>query len=141
MIASTPIPGEDERFRRALLDAHLPIDDLDDAGRSFFRIERDGQLLGFGGYELYGQDALLRSVAVPQESRGTGAGRAVVEVMLREIGNAGGKRVYLLTTSAAAFFEHLGFVRTDRLDAPAAILGTRQASSICSSAALLSRTI
>lgn len=141
MIASTPIPSLDAGLRRALTDAKLPIDDLDDPGRWFFRFERNGRLLGYGGFELYGEDALLRSVVVPEESRGTGAGRTIAEGMLREIGNAGGKRAYLLTTSAASFFEHLGFVPVDRVDAPAAILRTRQASSICTSAALLSRAI
>jgi amino-acid N-acetyltransferase len=49
--------------------------------------------------------------------------------------------VYLLTTTAAGFFEHLGFRRADRASTPEAILGTRQASSICTSAALLKRSI
>ncbi|SMQ68377.1 Acetyltransferase (GNAT) family protein [Devosia lucknowensis] len=141
MIRSLPIPGSDGNFVAALSSAKLPVDDVGEAGRSFFRFEKDGCLLGYGGFELYDRDALLRSIVVPEESRGAGAGRMVAEGMLREIGNAGGKRVYLLTTSAATFFEHLGFVLTDRADAPATILGTRQASSICSSATLLSRDV
>lgn len=141
MLASKHVGAGDESLAAALLDAGLPIDDIGDAGRSFFRIELDNQMLGYGGFELYGQDALLRSVVVPAASRGQGHGRAVVEAMLREIGRAGGRQVYLLTTTASAFFEHLGFVRTDRADAPASILATRQASSICSSADLLARAI
>jgi arsenate reductase/amino-acid N-acetyltransferase len=141
MIASIPIAANDEGLVSALVAGGLPIADIGEAGRSFFRVERDGRILGYGGFELYGQDALLRSVVVPADSRGAGAGRIVSEAVLREIGKAGGKRAYLLTTSAAASFEHLGFVPTDRATVPSSILETRQASSICSSAALLSRAI
>lgn len=141
MITATPVPATDERFVSALRQAELPTDDLAEPGRKFFRYERDQQLLGYGGFELYGDDALLRSVVVLPQSRGTGAGRYVTEAILHEIGSLGGKRAYLLTTSAAAFFEHLGFMQTDRAAAPDAILQTSQASSICSTAALLSRDI
>ncbi len=141
MISPTPIPGNDPKFLAALTEAKLPTDDVGEPDRSFFRFEQDGRLLGFGGFELYREDALLRSVVVPQESRGTGAGRTVAEGMLREISNAGGTRAYLLTTTAADFFKHLGFEVIDREDAPSAILRTRQASSICSSALMLFRAI
>ena len=141
MITAVPVSGDDASLQAPLSTAGLPLNDVEDAGRSFFRIEQDGQRIGFGGFELYGEDALLRSVAVPEDRRGTGAGRHVTETLLGEISSAGGKRVYLLTTTAASFFEHLGFDHIDRTAAPAAILATRQASSICTSAALLWRAI
>lgn len=141
MFTSTPIPAIDEGLVAALQDADLPIDDIDEAGRSFFRVEHDGRLLGYGGFELYGEDALLRSVVVPAAGRGQGHGRDVAEALLGEIGNAGGRRIFLLTTTAAAFFEHLGFRRIGREAAPLAILATRQASTICSSANLLTKAI
>jgi N-acetylglutamate synthase-like GNAT family acetyltransferase len=141
MLASTPIPAIDEGLVASLLAADLPVDDIWDPGRSFFRVEHDGRLLGYGGFELYGEDALLRSIVVPVANRGRGHGRFVAEAVLREIDNAGGRRVYLLTTTAAAFFEHLGFRRIGREAAPPAILGTRQASTICTSADLLTKAI
>jgi N-acetylglutamate synthase-like GNAT family acetyltransferase len=142
MITAVPVSGTDANLQAALSAAGLPMDDVEDTGRSFFCIiERDGQRIGFGGFELYGEDARLRSVAVPEDRRGTGAGRLVTETLLGEISSAGGKRVYLLTTTAASFFKHLGFDHIDRTAAPAAILATRQASSICTSAALLWRAI
>lgn len=141
MFASKPVAAIDDGLVAALSAAALPADDVGDPGRSFFRIERNGQLLGYGGFELYGQDALLRSIVVPAANRGQGHGRAIAEAMLREIGNAGGRQVYLLTTTASGFFEHLGFVRIDRAEAPASILTTRQAASICASADLLAKAI
>jgi N-acetylglutamate synthase-like GNAT family acetyltransferase len=141
MLSSRPIRADNPALAKALTEARLPTDDLGEAGRSFFRIELSGQLLGYGGFELYGRDALLRSIVVPAANRGQGHGRAVAEAMLREIRNAGGRQVYLLTTTASGFFEHLGFVRIDRADAPASILTTRQAASICASADLLAKAI
>jgi N-acetylglutamate synthase-like GNAT family acetyltransferase len=49
----------------------------------------------------------------------------------------GSVRAFLLTTSAAPFFESLGFARIDRTAAPEAILRTRQAASICPASAVL----
>lgn len=141
MFSSTSIPASDEGLVAALLAADLPIDDIGDLGRSFFRVEHDRQLLGYGGFELYGENALLRSVVVPAASRGQGHGRAVTEALLKEIYSARGRRVYLLTTTAAGFFEHLGFRRIGREMAPPAILATRQASTICTSADLLTKAI
>jgi len=141
MFASTPIPAMDEGLVSALQAADLPTEDIGDAGRHFFRVENNGQLLGYGGFELYGDEALLRSIVVPAAIRGQGNGRFVAEAMLREIDSAGGRRVYLLTTTAAAFFEHLGFRRIGREAAPPAILATQQASTICTSADLLTKAI
>ena len=141
MDRSIPIAASDAGLVSALLAAELPIEDIGEPGRLFFRIERDDDVLGYCGYELYGEDALIRSIVVAPAQRGQGNGRAVTEALLREIANVGGKRAYLLTTTAAPFFEHLGFVATDRADAPASILATRQATSICSTAALLWREL
>lgn len=129
-------------LRDALTRASLPVDDLEEAGRAFFRFTDDGQPVGFGGYELYGDYALLRSLVVLPEARGHGHGRAATEALLQEASAAGARYAYLLTTSAAAFFEATGFHPIARDAAPAAILGTRQASSLCpSSAALLARPL
>lgn len=141
MIVSTPIPASDPGFIDALAAAGLPTDDIGDAGRQFFRVERNGSLLGYGGFELYDEDALLRSIVVPENGRGKGHGRAVTQALFRQVAEVGGRRTFLLTAAAADFFKHLGFAQIDRIEAPTAILATRQASSICSSAALLSRDV
>jgi len=53
------------------------------------------------------------------------------------IQRGGAARAYLLTTSAALFFESLGFCRIDRAVAPEAILRTRQSASLCPASAIL----
>ena len=136
-----PISPDSPEFVAALHAADLPTEDLGGDGRTFFAFEDAGRPIGFGGFELYGEDVLLRSVVVLPEARGKGYGRAVTEAMLARAGGAGARHVYLLTTTAESFFEHDGFTRIERAEAPASILATKQAATICSTAALLTRSI
>ena len=61
----------------------------------------------------------------------------------RETGPASSARTaWLLTITAADFFEKIAFRRRPRAEAPAAILATREAKSLCPvSAVLLAKTI
>lgn len=127
----------------ALRAAGLPVDDLNDPDRSFFRYTTlDGSLVGFGGYELYGQNVLLRSMVILPDMRGRGIGRNVTLLLMRRAFDKGARNAYVLTMTAGPFFEAQGFKPISRGAAPASILSTRQASSLCpSSAALLARRI
>ncbi|MGD9812119.1 MAG: arsenic resistance N-acetyltransferase ArsN2 [Sphingobium sp.] len=136
------IDGRAPDFKAALDAAKLPTDDLTDDGRSFFRIKRGDGTVGFGGYELHGENALLRSIVISPDLRGRGAGRFGTRLILKQAFEDGARRAYLLTETAAPFFEKLGFERIERADAPAEILATRQASALCaSSAALLAKRL
>lgn len=137
-----PTSGHDQDLQAALQAAGLPIDDLEQGGRTFFRFMDNGQLVGFGGLEPYGDCALLRSVVVLPDQLGRGYGEAISRRLLDEAGRGGARTVYLLTEGAAAFFEHLGFGKVDRATAPAVILQTRQAASLCpASAGLFAKSI
>lgn len=136
-----PISGHDVGLRDALIAADLPIDDLADAGRRFFRFDDAGIVVGYGGFEPHGDFALIRSVVVLPSLRGTGTGRRITEALITGAGKQDAREAFLLTTTAADFFKQLGFEVIDREDAPSAILGTRQACSICSSAPMLHRVI
>ncbi|WCK05703.1 arsenic resistance N-acetyltransferase ArsN2 [Agrobacterium tumefaciens] len=137
-----PASGHDKDLQAALQGAGLPVDDLEQTGRTFFRFADQGQIVGFGGLEPYGDCALLRSVVVLPDQRGRGYGEAISRRLLDEAGRGGARTVYLLTEGAAAFFEHLGFAKVDRATAPAVILQTRQAASLCpASAGLFAKSI
>ena len=137
-----PASGRDQDLQAALQAAGLPIDDLEQGGRTFFRFADQGQIVGFGGLESYGDCALLRSVVVLPDKRKRGYGEAISRQMLDYAARDGARTVYLLTETATAFFEYLGFVKVDRATAPAAILQTRQAASLCpASAGLYAKTI
>jgi N-acetylglutamate synthase-like GNAT family acetyltransferase len=131
------IPPDLPDFVAALEAEDLPTDDLADSGRAFFRFIREGNTVGFGGFELNGEHALLRSIVVLPQARGRGMGRLATEILLRRAAELGVTNAYLLTTSSAAFFETSGFLRIPREEAPAEILATRQASSLCPSTAVL----
>jgi N-acetylglutamate synthase-like GNAT family acetyltransferase len=136
MIA-VPIPASTPELRAALDEAALPSDDLAEPGRSFFRFDDGGEAIGFGGFESCGNDVLLRSIVMLPEARAKGLGRRATHLLLEESRKAGARRAFLLTTDAKAFFEELGFRLVERADAPADILATRQAASLCPSTAPL----
>ena len=125
----------------ALASANLPTEDLAEGGRVFFALADSGRPIGFGGLELYGEDALLRSVVVLPDARGQGYGRVLTEAILRRAQEAGARNAFILTTTAEAFFAHEGFAHIERSAAPATILATKQATTICSTAAMLRRAL
>jgi hypothetical protein len=51
MLTATPVVADDPELRSTLDAAELPTEDLAGAGRKFFRFDRGGDLVGFGGFE------------------------------------------------------------------------------------------
>jgi len=86
---------------------------------SFWVLENDGRVAGAAGIEIYGEAAVLRSVVVAPELRGTGEGDRIVRHGLDYAREHGAKRVYLFTMHAAPFFARYGFepVTTDDFEA------------------------
>jgi N-acetylglutamate synthase-like GNAT family acetyltransferase len=127
----------------ALTAAKLPSDDVSEDGRRFWRaVDETGRVVGYGGIEGGGADVLLRSVVILPARRGAGLGRALIDALLREAKGAGSRRVWLLTTGAADFFDHLGFERQDRAKAPSVVTQSRQFTALCpASAAVLVRAL
>ncbi|HEV7284860.1 MAG TPA: arsenate reductase (glutaredoxin) [Kaistia sp.] len=137
------IAGDDPGLVGALQSAGLAIDDLLEPGRTFFAYRTSaGDPVGFGGYEALGDNALVRSIVVLPAWRAQALGRNLAALLQRRAFDAGARRAWVLTSSAAPFFEKIGFKPVARDDAPATVLATRQASSLCpADAALLARTI
>lgn len=138
-----PISARDPALIAALKTADLAVDDLQEPNRNFFSYRSlAGTLLGFGGYELYDKDVFLRSIVVLPEGRGKKTGRNIVPLLDYRALRQGARTAWLLTSTAADFFEKIGFKRRSRDEAPASILGTRQAKALCpASAVLMSRSI
>lgn len=130
------LPEDGMAEMKALLrSADLPCDDLEEPGLRFYRLEGPQGGIGWAGLEPRGQDALLRSVVIPEGYRGRGAGAALAQAMLAESRRLGIERLWLLTTTAAPFFERLGFNVANRSDAPPAIQGTREFRDLCPASA------
>jgi amino-acid N-acetyltransferase len=108
-----------------------------------FLVARDGgALLGCVGLELYGEAALLRSLAVAERSRGVGLGAALADAALEDARRRGVRSLYLLTTTAEGFFARRGFERIARDEVPEAVRGSAEFGALCpASAACMARHI
>lgn len=86
----------------------------------FIVADHDGAIVGCVGREVYGDAALLRSLAVSAAARGQGIGRALSSRMIEALAAGGIAEILLLTMDAQHFFAAQGFavVARDRI-APA----------------------
>ena len=123
--------GQWQRFRDALKSADLPADDIDLPGRTFFEFSRDGETVGWGGFETHGTDGLLRSLVVVSTHRSKGVGVAVLRVIETKAAEQGIARFHLLTTTASSFFEQQGYAVNQRVSAPPLISQTEQFMGLC----------
>jgi amino-acid N-acetyltransferase len=117
----------------ALLEAEgLPASDLTEAHlQHFFYAGTDGAPSALVGLEIYGQDALLRSLVVSAVARTQGLGSALVLYAEQYAAARQVRALYLLTTTAESYFEHRGYRRIDRAEAPSAIQSTREFVGLC----------
>ncbi|MGU3457380.1 arsenic resistance N-acetyltransferase ArsN2 [Brevundimonas sp. M1A4_2e] len=115
--------------------AGLPTDDLHEAGRRFYRFEDDRGLIGYGGMEHAGPAILIRSIAVIDGRRNAGLGAEILSWLEAEASQLQATALYLLTTSATAFFQRHGYVVLPRSAAPPAIAASRQFSTLCPASA------
>jgi amino-acid N-acetyltransferase len=133
-----------ERCVRELLQAAaLPVADLTAAHlEHFFGCGEADAPQGVVGVELHGEDALLRSLAVAESARGKGCGAALVAQAERHAREQGAKRIYLLTTTAAKYFERLGYRALPRDEVPETIRATQEFAALCpASAAVLAKNL
>lgn len=118
--------------KRLLAESGLPTADITAQHmHHFFGCGPKGKLEGVVGIELCGETALLRSLAVTAAQRGLGLGSGLVEHAEGYAWGKGLKSLYLLTTTAEAFFRRRGYVRIPREEAPTAVKATREFSGIC----------
>ena len=129
--------GDLPTVSKALRAASLPDDDLAAEGVTLYAFARGDAVVGYGGLEVYGEIALVRSIVVDPSRRLNGVGRRIVEHLLMAAARRSVRRAFLLTTDARAYFDGLGFTAIDRKSAPPEILATRQAAGLCPASAVL----
>jgi N-acetylglutamate synthase-like GNAT family acetyltransferase len=160
LTASPLATWEREGLKAALNKASLPTDDVEAPDRLFWRFETadlgptefsdlqfhinppwppepDLVPVGFGGLEIYGENALLRSVVTLPPVRNQGVGAAIVAVLEVEARALGCRTVWLLTASNDAFFARLGYAPCERARAPEPIRKTQQFAALCPASAVL----
>lgn len=143
-IAIMPFVPRDEVPLATLLQmADLSTEDITPDMLEHFLVAHAGHVLaGTVGLELLGEVALLRSVAVDEAHRGLGLGKRLVEAMEEHARDEGVRELYLLTTTAEDFFATLGYRKLAREEAPGAVAGTEQFSSLCpSSSSFMVKTL
>jgi N-acetylglutamate synthase and related acetyltransferases len=133
--------GDCEAVASLLRASDLPTEGVAEWLEEFWVAEHQGEVVGVAGMERYGDGGLLRSVAVAQEWRGTGLGRALVERVLDEGRAAGVREVYLLTTTAEHYFPRLGFACVDREAVPRAVQGSAEFTGACPATAVVMRRV
>lgn len=140
-----PARAQDYALLRALLIAsELPVEDLSETAPIRFLIaeEAGARLMGCVGLEVHDRAGLLRSLAVQPSLRAQGVGTALVDAVQQSAATAGIERLWLLTTTASAFFLRSGYELADRTAAPELIRLSLQFASICPASALcMTRTL
>jgi len=139
-----PARADDLAAVRALLaDAALPTEGVEESFPHGYVVARQGAgVVGVAGLEVHGEAGLIRSVVVAPNHRGDHLGRRLVEDRVARARALGLGSVWLLTTTAAAWFRELGFRDAARANVPAALAHAREMVNICpASAACLSKKL
>jgi amino-acid N-acetyltransferase len=151
-----PLKSSDRAYAEELLaENDLPTADLDlsspdsTATVLFVCESAGGERVGVGGLEVRGEAetagetevageteaaaeaGLLRSVAVEESARGAGYATAICERLLDRARAADLEAVFLLTTTAAEFFDDLGFERVERERVPDSIRASAEFTDLC----------
>lgn len=133
-----------EALSRLLEASKLPTEDLDVTRLDGFLIARQGaEIVGGVGVERYGEFGLLRSLVVSATARDQGLGRRLTAAAEELAEQRGIRTLYLLTTTAADYFDSRGYQIVLRSTAPTSIAGTPQFSGgLCpSSSVFMSKTL
>ncbi len=130
-------PADKELVISLLKEADLVTEDLPAGLEHFLLARQEGSIVGVAGMELYGELALLRSVAVRPDYKGKGIARKLVEQLLTGADKQEVQAVYLITTTADHYFDHYAFAVVNRELVPDAIQQTKQFSGLCPTSAVV----
>ena len=130
-VTLTPaLPGDMPAILDLVRAVHLPPEGVAETIQ-YFWVARDGEhIVGTIGLEVYDDLALLRSLAVTPSRQHTGLGRALTETALAYLMTRQFRAVYLLTTTAEAFFARHGFHPLARDEVPASVQRSAEFQSV-----------
>lgn len=125
-----------EKLQKFLQSNKLPYTDISLHGNMFigYYDEREN-LIGTGGLEVYGNTALLRSVAVDKSARGKSFGKKIVDDLVAKAKSISLTDIYLLTETAHDFFLKKGFTDIPRYEVPEPVRNSSQFSQMCPASA------
>jgi len=120
---------------RLLASSQLPLDGVREALGTFVVAVSGTDLVGVAGLEVCCDNALLRSVAVADDWRSRGLGRALVTRTIADAEARGIHALYLLTTTAERYFPSFGFREIARNDVPEDVRETAEFRGACPASA------
>jgi amino-acid N-acetyltransferase len=110
----------------------LPYQDLDLTNSQFVSYhDKEGKMIGAGGLEFYSSYALLRSLVVKKNYRGSSVGTEIVNDLIKRAKNKPVEQIYLLTETAREFFLKRGFRDVLRENVPVEIKQSTEFASVC----------
>jgi N-acetylglutamate synthase-like GNAT family acetyltransferase len=96
----------------------------------------ESHIRGCVGLELYGKDALLRSLSVNPKYQGKSIGTQLLRSIITQAKENKIKNLFLLTTTAEFYFKRHQFTRVNRVDVPTDIKESVEFRSACPSSAI-----
>jgi len=126
-----------ETVCKLLLQENLPIADLNPLLENFFIAVEDNKITGVIGMDRYGKDGLLRSAIVQKEYRNTGIAAALVARLFNEAAKQGVSTLYLITDTAAAYFEKKGFNKITKAEVAPAVLESKEFNGLCPASSII----
>ena len=91
--------------------------------------------------EIYGQSALLRSVAVQPSDRNKGVGEKLLHRIEDLARSRGINAIYLLTETASGYFIKKNYQQITRNKVPDDVLGSTEFSFVCPQSAIVMKKI
>ncbi len=142
MQTSRAASGDWASVRGLLTEAGLPLDGAEEAFATGVVASDGDRLIGCAAIEPYDRVALLRSVAVVSDQRGTGVGTSLVRAVEDLARDRGATSLILLTETAELWFSRLGYEVIDRSTVPADVARSVEFETACSTTAVaMQRTL
>jgi amino-acid N-acetyltransferase len=124
-----------------LTEVGLPLDGAAGAFATGIIATEGDRVVGCAAIEPYDGSALLRSVAVVPDLRGSGVGASLVHDAEDLARDSGASSLILLTETAETWFSRLGYETIERTSVPADVAGSIEFETACSTSAVAMRRI
>lgn len=114
-----------------LAQEQLPVEDLPATLEHFFVASEEDKVAGVIGLEIHEEYGLLRSMVVERSFRNHQVASKLVQTLEEYAKKKGLKEVYLLTLTAAGYFEKKGYSPVLRNEAPEILQSTSEFTHSC----------
>jgi amino-acid N-acetyltransferase len=129
-------PADIGEIEDLLRESALPVEGASTHLDHFFVVREGESISGVIGLEAYGEEGLLRSLAVRASRRSRGIGNELYLRLIEEARSLGIRRLILLTTTAEAYFSARGFRKVPRTTIRGALGHSAEFTGACPDSAL-----